>query len=210
MAKGLSIETIVQAGFEVLGETGLDGMTMRIIAARLGVKAAAIYWHLKSKQDLLDEMATQQWREIIGEIAGFPESTTSAEGLAAFAHIVRATLLKYRDGARLFAGTFLTDSSLLAEQREQMSWMIDAGYTVKALIQAYALIYNFTVGFTIEEQAIRQAADDRYSLETRAERLGPDVDPIVLAAGVEVFSDSGQRFEELIALLVQTAESLRS
>jgi hypothetical protein len=44
------------------------------------------------------------------------------------------------------------------------------GFGVADVIRAYQLIYSFTIGFCIEEQAVAQAGDDRYSLSRRAER----------------------------------------
>ncbi|HEX8806526.1 MAG TPA: TetR family transcriptional regulator, partial [Candidatus Aquilonibacter sp.] len=62
--KGLSRETIVQAALELLNELGIDGLTVRALASRLGVRAPTLYWHVKNKQELLDEMATEVWRQI--------------------------------------------------------------------------------------------------------------------------------------------------
>ena len=50
---------------------GLDGLTLRAWLARLDVKAPAIYWHFKNKKDLLDEMATQVFREALQEAPVF-------------------------------------------------------------------------------------------------------------------------------------------
>jgi TetR/AcrR family transcriptional regulator, tetracycline repressor protein len=48
----------VTAALDALEESGLDGLNMRNLAGRLGVKAPALYWHFASKQDLVDEMAS--------------------------------------------------------------------------------------------------------------------------------------------------------
>ena len=45
---------IVQAALDLLDETGMDGLTVRALASRLGVQAPALYWHVPSKQALLD------------------------------------------------------------------------------------------------------------------------------------------------------------
>jgi AcrR family transcriptional regulator len=50
---------IVNAALELLNESGLDGVTVRGLAARLGVQNPALYWHFPSKLALLDEMAQQ-------------------------------------------------------------------------------------------------------------------------------------------------------
>ena len=58
MSRGLSKAGIVQAALGVLDEAGFDGLTVRAVAGRLGVQAPALYWHVRDKQELIDEMAT--------------------------------------------------------------------------------------------------------------------------------------------------------
>src|SRR5213076_150084 len=63
------------------------------------------------------------------------------------------------------------------------------GFTLAGVIRAYSLLYSFTVGFCIEEQAVAQAAatgDDRYSFARRAERLNSRTHPLVRQAGPEI------------------------
>ena len=49
----LTREDLVRAGLEVLDEAGIDGLTMRSVAARLGVQSASLYWHVRDKDELL-------------------------------------------------------------------------------------------------------------------------------------------------------------
>ena len=51
---GLSREAVVAAALGLLGESGLDGLSMRALADRLGVKAASLYWHVRDKQQVLE------------------------------------------------------------------------------------------------------------------------------------------------------------
>jgi AcrR family transcriptional regulator len=48
---------IIDAALALLRENGLGGLSMRRLAADLGVQAGALYWHVPSKQDLLAEIA---------------------------------------------------------------------------------------------------------------------------------------------------------
>ena len=47
---GLSRERLVAAGLETLEADGLDGLSMRAVADRLGVKAASLYWHVRDRR----------------------------------------------------------------------------------------------------------------------------------------------------------------
>ena len=53
----LSREAIARAALEVVDESGADGLTMRALAHRLGVKAASLYNHVTGKDELLDALA---------------------------------------------------------------------------------------------------------------------------------------------------------
>ena len=53
----LQREAIIRTALDLLGETGVDGLTTRRIAAALGVQQPALYWHFKDKAALLDALA---------------------------------------------------------------------------------------------------------------------------------------------------------
>ncbi|KJK55962.1 TetR/AcrR family transcriptional regulator C-terminal domain-containing protein [Saccharothrix sp. ST-888] len=53
----LSREIIARAALDVVDENGPDGLTMRALADRLGVKAASLYNHVTGKDELLDSLA---------------------------------------------------------------------------------------------------------------------------------------------------------
>ena len=54
---GLSRDQIVGVALEIVEAEGLDGLTMRRLAGKLGVAATAIYWHVGDKEALLDALA---------------------------------------------------------------------------------------------------------------------------------------------------------
>ncbi|HUC22478.1 MAG TPA: TetR/AcrR family transcriptional regulator C-terminal domain-containing protein [Streptosporangiaceae bacterium] len=212
MTRGLTKAAIVAAALGALDETGLDGLTVRVVATRLGVQPPALYWHFSAKQDLLDEMATQIWREITDELRALPADIRWDEAMAAFARITRQALLSRRDGAKMVSGTYLTDTSLLREQEAGLASMLAQGFTVATATEAYQLLYSFIIGFCIEEQAVSQAAaagDSRYSLANRAERVGAAAHPLVAEAGPEIFSDRDRRYTRLVGAIVGAAGRMR-
>ncbi|MGF6884494.1 AcrR family transcriptional regulator [Nocardia sp. GAS34] len=54
--KGLSVEVIVAAGIDLADSEGLDAVSMRRVADRLGVGAMSLYTHVPGKTDLFDLM----------------------------------------------------------------------------------------------------------------------------------------------------------
>src|SRR5215831_4715307 len=50
-------ETVARAALHLLDEVGMDGLTMRRLAAELDIQNPSLYNHFTSKQELLDCMA---------------------------------------------------------------------------------------------------------------------------------------------------------
>jgi TetR/AcrR family tetracycline transcriptional repressor len=210
VAAGLTKAAIVQAALDLLDETGMDGLTVRALAARLGVQAPALYWHVRNKQDLLDEMATLIWRRVGDVMAGLPASTPWREVMSVYAMTIRAELLGHRDGAKAFSGSTLTDPEVVRRQEVTLRTLTSQGFTLPDAVRGLLLINNFSIGFCVEEQAVRQATasgDDRY--RRRAELIGPDTAPLAVAAGEVIFGDPDTRFGELTGLLLDTIGRLR-
>ena len=53
----LTRDTVLRAALELLDEVGIDGLSTRKLAERLGVQSPTLYWHFKNKGELLDAMA---------------------------------------------------------------------------------------------------------------------------------------------------------
>jgi TetR/AcrR family transcriptional regulator, tetracycline repressor protein len=213
VSRGLSKAGIVQAALGVLDEAGFDGLTVRAVAAALGVKAPALYWHVRDKQELIDEMATEVWRQVVAELTALPGDWPWDRVMTEFAMITRRALLAHRDGARVFSGTYLTDPGVLKAQERGLEMMTGAGFTLASVVRAYSLLYNFIVGFCIEEQSVAQAiasGDERYSLERRAERVDQQAHPLVVESGPEIFGDPDARFADLVAVIVDAASRMRT
>jgi TetR/AcrR family tetracycline transcriptional repressor len=51
-------DLLARTGLKLLNEVGLEQLTLRLLGRELKVQAATLYWHFKSKAELIDEMAT--------------------------------------------------------------------------------------------------------------------------------------------------------
>src|SRR5580704_6592034 len=60
----LSRQAVVDRGLALADAGGLDKLTIRRLAQDLGVTPMAVYWHFRSKEDLLTGLADQLWGEI--------------------------------------------------------------------------------------------------------------------------------------------------
>lgn len=198
--KGLNRADIVQAALDLLDEKGIDAVTVRAVATRLGVKAPALYWHVENKQALLDEMGTEIQRRVIAELRAQPMGVWP-ESVATYARVLRREYLAHRDGARTFSGTRLTDPEVLRAQEPWLEQLVASGVDLERAVSAVEFVTAFVVGFVIEEQERAQSGEPRYSLSDRTEMLGDDV-PLVVEAGRVLFGDREQRFERNLDAIV--------
>ncbi|MEW2572394.1 TetR/AcrR family transcriptional regulator C-terminal domain-containing protein [Streptomyces sp. NPDC047070] len=202
MVKGLSREGIVTAALKVLDTQGIDGVTVRAVAAQLGVKAPALYYYVHNKQDLLDEMGTEIQRRVVTALRGHVATGDWLDDLTAYAGALRAEYLEHRDGARTFSGTLITDPDVLKAQEPWLRRWVAAGVPPAAAFDATETVTAFVVGFVIEEQERLQSSADpsRYSPQERDRRLGPEV-PLVAASG-HARDDNQTRFERQLKTVI--------
>jgi AcrR family transcriptional regulator len=97
----LSRKAIVDAAIRILDVDGLDGFTMRRVAEALGTGPTSLYWHVGSKDGLLDLV----FEEVIGE-QDIPDADPRRwqEQLKDVARMMRATILRHRDIVRISIG----------------------------------------------------------------------------------------------------------
>ena len=60
----LSKRAVTERALKLADADGLDALTIRKLAQDLGVTPMALYWHFRSKEDLLEGVAEQVWDEI--------------------------------------------------------------------------------------------------------------------------------------------------
>jgi AcrR family transcriptional regulator len=183
----LDRETVVRTGLRVLDDVGLEALTLRKIASELNVQPPALYWHFKNKRDLIDEMATTLLTDHVQPV---PADQPWDEFARTYGAGLRTMLLRYRDGAKMFAGTFLTDTSVYQQQEASLRLLTDAGFSLEDAGQVYWTIYSYTIGFVIEEQAVHPRPgerDERYDVDWRTERMAHEHVPLADAAGRSLF-----------------------
>lgn len=193
---------MADAALRLLNEVGLEGLTLRAIAKELDVKAPALYWHFKDKQALLDEMATQMYRRMT---AGTPldAADTWRERLLKANRGLRAALLGYRDGAKVFSGSRFTGIEHAEQMEDTLRLFTAAGFTLAQAVRATTTTYLYTLGFVTEEQGVQPLPDERregFDLDERARLMSRF--PLSARAGAEIFADYERHFEEGLQVVI--------
>jgi AcrR family transcriptional regulator len=197
----LTKKDIAQAALRSLNRVGFDGLTVREIAQELGVKAPALYWHLKNKQELLDEVATEMYRSHIRPLPPISEGDDWVERLAQRAYALRRMMLAYRDGAKVFSGTFFTDETLPRETIVEE--IVAAGHTPEQAERVLSTVFSFTVGFTIEQQAVEpQPGKRNQRYEDAILRRGQRGQAFTIAVKSVLLGDFDDQFEQSLTIVL--------
>jgi TetR/AcrR family tetracycline transcriptional repressor len=194
-------DDVLQAALQLLNEVGIDALSTRRLAERLGVQSPTLYWHFKSKGALLDAMSAAVMRQSRAPITPGPDDDWR-DWLLADGRSFRRALLAWRDGARLHAGTRPGPAQRDAIEA-RLRLLCAAGFEPGPATLLLMSVGRFVVGWVLEEQS-GQATDAPPS--ARAE--GPDAAQYpLLAAGwaANVAGDADAVFDQALRLLVDGA-----
>ncbi len=147
----------MSAAIEVMDEEGLEGVSLRAIAARLGVRQPGLYHHVASKAVLLDAMAEEildRWHT-----DRLPRADERwDEFMARNARSLRRAMLSVRDGARLIASTG-SRSPQVDHAVAQVALLEKAGFDGTEAVLALIAVSRYTIGSAIEQQTARDGGD---------------------------------------------------
>jgi len=203
-------EIVVQAGLKLLNEVGLEQLTLRRLAKELRIQAPSLYWHFKSKEALIDAVATLVLAEGAPGLVPSKSANDWKTWVNAFGIGLRQTLLKYRDGARVVAGSRLTDTVFMETTELIGSRLVEAGFSVRKAVVLLSTIYTFTISFVIEEQAVFPVKGERsraYDIQKRNAKLDTKKFPLLRQSGAILFDRFEQRYKDSLDLIVSGASS---
>jgi AcrR family transcriptional regulator len=149
-------EQILGAALAIADEKGLDAVTMRAVAARIGVTAMALYPHVRSKDDLLDGLVGR----LLAELSRPDPAQPWADRLRALGRSARE--LAHRHPAvvpLLFARPAVTPDAVLVVDAIYQA-LLDAGVPEGEVARVERMISTFVLGYAISETGGRFAVGD--------------------------------------------------
>jgi TetR/AcrR family tetracycline transcriptional repressor len=196
---------IVQAALSLLDEAGFDGLTMRGLAQKLGIKAASLYWHVRNKQDLLSLLAD----EICAPMRAPDRTLPWRRQLEELGHEYRRVLLAHRDAARVLAGSGVPAGPHRLRLTEIMlRTLLDAGFGHKDAAYAGFLLNDYVTMFVLEEvqNAAAEAAGGAEAAATAAQNWvaalpASEYPSVVTLAGYLIAPGADERFQFGIEIL---------
>ena len=201
-------EILTRGALALLDDVGLEELSLRRLGATLKVRAGAIYWHFKSKQELLDEMATTLLADAAKDLVPRRRQADWKVWVTTYGEGLREALLRYRDGARMISGTKLTNIQFMKTAEAIGAELIRAGFTLRQGVVLLSTIYNYTLNFVTEEQAVYPrpgVRSESYDLEARSAELADAPLPLMRQAGPILFDRFERRYKEGLSLILQGA-----
>ena len=145
---------VVQAGIRVLDEVGLEGLTLRRVAAELGISPPTLHWHLRDKRELLDLMAEAILAETLSpeQAAGPAPGQPWWDWLRLVAVAQFDALVAHRDAALVVAGNRPTAAALPQIERA-VGVLVAAGFPPGEAMQVLFTLGAYVGGSAVEWQA---------------------------------------------------------
>ncbi|MBM0231923.1 TetR/AcrR family transcriptional regulator C-terminal domain-containing protein [Micromonospora sp. STR1_7] len=150
----LTLERIVDAAVALLDELGVEGLTMRCLAQQLDVTATALYWHVKTKDDVLD-LAVDR---IFGDVPIPNVSDSWLEDTRVLARAWRGAMLRH-PWAPSLVGRPMLGPNVLARTEFLQSALVRGGCHGRQLAVATRMLANYVIGASLTEATWHRSAD---------------------------------------------------
>jgi AcrR family transcriptional regulator len=191
-------ERIVEAAVGLLDREGAEGLTMRRLAEQLGTGSTTLYWHVETKDDVLD----LAYDEIVGEIP-LPDAPADDWRRDAIALAVawRAAMLRHPWTAALL-GRPLLGPNVLARLEFLQATLARGGLQGEGLQAATWALVSQVMGSAAAEVAfVRRPEEGRAARElVRAQR---ERYPMLAASDYGSESDWSANFVRGVEFLVE-------
>jgi AcrR family transcriptional regulator len=195
--RALTRERVVAEALAVIAADGAGALSMRALAARLGVVPGALYRHVRSKEQLCD-------LAVDGVLAEVDTRTSPALGWAervkVLARRLRAALEDHPGIAALLKTRDPLGPHSLALAEAFLTPLQETGLAARETAQAFSLVYDYTLGFalsdrtTVNEQRVQDPATRR-QLHAFFRSLPADQFPALAVLGEHVWAGNrDQRF----------------
>lgn len=149
----LQRETVARAALRLVDEVGLDGLTIRRLAADLDVQNPSLYWHFTNKQELLNCMAELLLTDFFAELHEPEPGQDWADWLAMYARQLRSKLLAHRDGARIVAEADPSRSTFFEGFERVLNVLRQRGFAGNEAAIGVITLQNYVLGNVFEVQA---------------------------------------------------------
>jgi AcrR family transcriptional regulator len=185
---------------EIVSSRGVDGLTIRGLAGKLGVAVTAIYWHVGDKQALLDGLADQVVARL-GRVSARGSDPSSR--IISIARSLRERLLEQPELVALVHRRGRTAELFQPARRLLVNELLGVGIGGVDSALAVQAVLNLVVGSVLLDRQIERQPVQRHAPE---ELWSPDDAPghPELLAHLSQPIDEQRLFEYTLAVVVHS------
>ncbi len=177
-AGGLTLDRILSAALELADERGLDCLTMRELAAKLGTAHTSLYRHVANREELLVRLVDFVLSEIEHPKPGLPVRQRAEYQ----AREMRRVLLLHRSVVPLLVSGQLLGPNALRAREVALAASSDEGISPEFAAKAYLSIAHFVIGSVLlDSGGSSRTVGERRSMEKLFASLPEEEYPTVRA-----------------------------
>ncbi len=177
--------SVLTASLAIADADGLDAVTMRAVADRLGVTPMALYRHVKDKSDLLDGVVER----LLDEIPAPAEDQPWDEQLRSMGTALRATARRHPAVFPLLLQLSATTTEALVVRNRVHESLRAAGVPDTDVERLERLMSTMVLGFAVSEACGRFRRHSRRTIDADYERL---LEIIALAIDASIAASSAR------------------
>src|SRR4051795_771092 len=142
----LSRDRVLRAALAVADDGGLEGLTIRSLAQRLGAKPMSLYHYVANKEEILDGLVDLVFAEI-----ELPEPTGRwREEMATRARSAVAVLRRHPWSIALLESRTSPGPATLRHHDATLAALRAGGFSIVQTAHAYALLDAYVYGFAVQ------------------------------------------------------------
>ncbi len=177
----LSRAQVIDAAAKLVATAGYEQLTIRGLAAELGVAPMSLYRHVRDKNDLLDEVVdrllARAWRPT-------PDDDDWQRWIARAADSLRRFLVKEPAALAVYLSHPVVSPAAIARMDAMMAVLRRALGDEEEAGRAYAAIQTYTIGFAALEASRSRARPDDHGAPPLARQLAAYTTPRQFAVGL--------------------------
>jgi TetR/AcrR family tetracycline transcriptional repressor len=194
----LSRDLVLDAGMQILESEGIDRLTIRGLAGKLGVAATAIYWHVGDKQALLDGLA-ERVIDQLGDVSVRGRGPVSR--VVSIATSLRETLLERPELVALVHRQGRTAALFQPARRLLVQELTAAGVDGAAIALAVPAVLNLVIGTVLLDRQLERQPAQRQTPEELWLDDGPDTPELLRHLSRPV--DERELFDYTLGIVVR-------
>ncbi|WP_185278610.1 TetR/AcrR family transcriptional regulator [Leifsonia shinshuensis] len=212
----LTRDTVLARALERADTIGLDALSMRALAAELGVVPMALYKHVANKDELIDGMVDLVWAEVDPPELGNPD-TPWRDALRARAVSLREALRRHPWAVGLMESRMRPGLANLAAHNALLGRLREAGFPFRATVHVTSVLDAYVYGFALQERTLPFDTPEESGevAAAKEQTLPPEVAlrfPYLLEVVAEL-AQSGYDYDEEFAtgldLILQAVERIQ-